>query len=121
MSGIYLTLSLSVYIYKYTDSHSSLTQAIQSFKDALLALKAVEDSAYKIADQTYPHNEKYRIKSFPKDSYHIACIAHRTRLQNILRSPGIDPIEKALLKQRYANLATAQKGYVGKQGKTLGI
>ena len=102
-----------------TDSHSSLTKAIQSFKDALLALKAVEDSAYKIVDQTYPHNEKYRVKSFPKDSYHIACIAHRTRLKNILRSPGIDPIEKALLKQRYSNLAIGQKGYIEKQGKTL--
>ena len=42
-------------------------------------------------------------------------ISHRTRLQNILRSPGIDPIEKSLLKQRFANLATAQSGYIEKQ------
>ena len=38
----------------------------------------------------------------------------------MLRTPGVDLIKKALLKQRYANLATAQKGYVGKQGKALG-
>jgi len=36
-----------------------------------------------------------------------------------LLKPGIDPIEKALLKQRYANLADGQKGYCVKQGKAL--
>jgi hypothetical protein len=102
-----------------TDSLSSLTQAIQSFDDAFLALKAIEDAGYKIADQTYPHSKKYRISGFPMDSFHIACKSHKTRLQNILRAPGIDPIEKALLKQRFANLATAQKGYIEKQGKAL--
>jgi len=102
-----------------TDSISSLTQAIQSFDDAFLAIKAVEDSGYRIADQTHPHSKKYRISGLPKDSFHIACIAHRTRIQNILRSPGIDPIEKALLKQRFANLSTAQNGYIEKQKKVL--
>ena len=103
-----------------TDSHNSLTQAIQSFDDAFLALEVVEDSnAYKSADKTYPRSQKYRVSGFPKDSFHIACTSHRTRLQNILRSPGIDPIEKSLLKQRFANLATAQKGYIEKQGKVL--
>jgi len=101
------------------DSLSSLTQAIQSFDDAFLALKVVEDSGYKVADQTHPHNKKYRINGLPRDSFHIACIAHRTRLQNMLRTPGVDPIEKALLKQRFANLATGQKGYIEKQEKVL--
>ena len=102
------------------DSRSSLTQAIQSFDDAFLAIEAVEDSTlYQGAEKTYPHSNKYRISGFPKDSFHIAALAHRTRLQNILRAPGIDPIEKALLKQRFANLATAQKGYIEKQGKVL--
>jgi hypothetical protein len=102
------------------DSISSLTQAIQSFDDAFLALQAVEDSGYKIADKTHPHSKKYRIGGFPKDSFHIACIAHKTRIQNILRSPGIDPIEKTLLKQRLANLSIAQKGYIEKQKKVMG-
>ena len=102
------------------DSLSSLTEAIQSFKDALRAFNVVEDSNnYKIAEQIIPLNKKHRIKGFPKDSYHIACNAHKTRLQNILRAPGIDHIEKALLKQRYANLATGQKGYIEKQEKAL--
>ena len=104
------------------DSQSSLKEAIKSFKDALLAIKAVEDPNYKIADLIFPHNNsKYRVKDFPKDSYHIAMIAHQTRLRNILRAPGIDLIEKALLKQRYANLAAGQKGYCLRQGKALQV
>jgi len=103
-----------------TDSISSLSQAIQSFDDAFLALKIADNSAhYKIAEQIIPNDKKHRVNGFPKDSYHIAMIAHKTRLRNILRAPGIDPIEKALLKQRYANLSTGQNGYLTKQRKAL--
>ena len=116
----FLNQELQFCVKNDTDSFNSLTKAVQSFSDAFLALKIVDDStAYRNADQTYPHNDKHRINGYPKDAYHIACNAHRTRLKNVLRSPGIDPIEKALLKQRYANLATGQKGYCEKQGKTL--
>ena len=103
------------------DSFASLTQALQSFDDAFLALTIVEDSTqYQIAEKTYPHHEKHRVKGgYPKDSFHFACGSHKTRIQNILRSPGIDPIEKALLKQRLANLPTAKKGYIEKQKKAL--
>ena len=101
------------------DSLSSLTKAAQSFDDAFFALRAVENPNYRITDETTPHNGKYRVNGFPKDSFHIACISHKTRLQNILRSPGIDPIEKALLKQRFANLSTAQNGYIEKQWKAM--
>ena len=101
------------------DSLSSLTQAIQSFDDAFLALQAVEESGYITAEKTYPHNGKYRFSDFPKDAFHIACIAHKTRLQNVLRAPGIDPIEKALLKQRFVNLSAGQGGYVELQRKAL--
>jgi hypothetical protein len=37
----------------------------------------------------------------------------------MLRTPGVDPIEKTLLKQRLANLPTAQNGYMEKQKKVL--
>jgi len=53
------------------------------------------------------------------DAYHIACISHKTRLQNILKTPGLDPIEKALLKQRLVNLSAGQSGYVEKQRKAV--
>jgi len=102
------------------DSLNSLTQAIQSFDDAFLSLKVVEDkNLYQGAEKTYPHSRKYRVSGFPKDAFHIACISHKTRLQNILRSPGIDPIEKDLLKQRLANLSAAQGGYVELQKKAF--
>ena len=101
------------------DTLSSLTQAIQSFDDAFLALQAVEEPGYKTAEKTYPHSGKYRVRGFPKDAFHTACIGHKTRLKNILRAPGIDAIEKAVLKQRFANLPTAQDMYIEKQKKAL--
>ena len=101
------------------DTLSSLTKAVQSFDDAFFALQAVEEPGYKTAEKTYPHSGKYRVSGFPKDAFHTACISHKTRLQNILRVPGIDTIEKTLLKQRFANLPVAQDGYMEKQGKAL--
>jgi hypothetical protein len=105
-----------------TDTKSSLTQAIQSFDDALLSLEAVKDAASykKIADKTFPPSPKYRIQGFPKDAFHLACIAHRTRLHNVLRSPGINMIEKAVLTQRAANMTAAQGSYIELQRKALG-
>ena len=101
-------------------SRSSLAQAIQSFEDAFLCLDAVEDTAgYKIADRTWPHSSKYRIRGFPKDAFHLACIAHRTRLHNVLRAPGINMIEKNVLEQRAINMSSAQTVYLEKQEKTL--
>lgn len=101
------------------ETQNSLTKAKQSFDDAFLALQAVTEPGYKTAEKTYPHNGKYRVGNFPKDAFHIACISHKTRLQNILRAPGIDPIEKALLKQRFENLSAAQNAYIEKQKKAL--
>lgn len=98
------------------DSLSSLTRAIEDFDDAFLVLKIVIDkSLYWVVENAIPHYKKYRVKGFPKDAFHLACNSHRTRLQNILRAPGIDSIEKALLKQRLANLTTAQYSYIEKQ------
>jgi hypothetical protein len=102
------------------DSLSSLTLAIQSFDDAFLALEVVKDKTlYQGVDKAIPHNGKHRVKGFPMDAYHIACHSHKTRLKNVLRSPGIDPIEKALLKQRLVNLSAGQGGYMEKQKKAL--
>ena len=105
-----------------TDKHTinSLTQAIQSFDDAFLALEVVEEKTlYHAVDKAIPHHKKYRTKGFPKDSFHIACSSHKTRIKNILTSPGIDPIEKALLEHRQDNLSTAQDSYIEKQKKVM--
>jgi len=71
------------------DTLSSLTQAIESIKDALLALKTIDEADCKSVDNFFPHNKKYRVKGYPKDSFHIACISHQTRIKNILQTPGL--------------------------------
>jgi len=78
------------------DARNSLAKAVEGFQDAFLCLKAAEDAAgyREVAGRTYPCDHKYRVQGFPKDAFHIACAAHRTRIKNILRSPGIDAIEK---------------------------
>jgi len=103
-----------------TITKSSLTQAIQSFEDALRCLKVVETpDVYRIAEATHPTASKYCIQGFPKDAFHLACISHRTRLQNVLRSPGINVIEKTMLQQRADNMAATQGSYVQKQKEAL--
>jgi hypothetical protein len=102
-------------------SRSSLTQALLSFQDAFLCFESVEDHAgYKTADKTWPHRKEYRIKSYPKDAFHLACISHRIRLHNVLRAPSINMIEKAILEKRAANMTSAQAAYFRKQREALG-
>jgi len=103
-----------------TITYNSLILAIQSFEDALRCLKIVDDSTlYQGAEATYPTTSKYRYHGFPRDAVHLACVAHRTRLQNSLRTPGINMIEKSVLIQRAANMPTIQAAYAEKQGKAL--
>jgi len=103
------------------DAQSSLALAVQSFMDALSCLELVGDAAgyEKFVDKAIPHIPKYRVDGFPKDAFHIACITHRTRIRNVLRSPGIDALEKKLLRQRRANLAVAEKSYKKKQEEAM--
>jgi hypothetical protein len=101
-------------------TRNSLAYAIQCFRDALRSLEAVEDAAgYKIAEKTHLTDPKKRVQGFPKDAFHEACGSHKTRLHNILRAPGIEMLEKALLKQRAVNMKAAQDAYVEKQRKAL--
>ena len=102
------------------NTRSSLNQAIQSFEDALRSLKTLEDSnLYKAAETTYPTASKYRYHNLPRDAVHLACAAHRTRLNNSLRTPGINMIKKTVLTQRVSNMTTIQEVYSSKQNKAL--
>jgi len=102
------------------DAISSLLRAIRFFDDAFLALEAVGNKTqYQGAEKTIPHDGKYRIKGYPMDSFHIAIKGHKGRLQNILKTPGLDPIEKALLKQRLDTIKAGQEGYIELQRKAL--
>ena len=78
---------------------NSLSRAIRFFDDAFLALEAVGNKTqYQGVEKAIPHDKYYRVKGLPMDSFHIASNGHKGRLQNILKTPGLDPIEKALLK-----------------------
>jgi hypothetical protein len=100
-------------------TRTSLTRAIQEFEDALLALEAVHDSRYTITEKTFQHSPKQRYQGFPKDAFHMACISHRTRIQNILKVPGMNPNERAVYEQHLFNMAAAQSSYIELQKKTL--
>jgi hypothetical protein len=103
-----------------SDTRGSLTHAIHNFNDALRSLEVVEDAAaYQNAEKTHSTDPKKQVQGFPADVFHQACGSHQTRLRNVLRAPGIEMLEKALLKQRAANMKTAQGAYVEKQRKAL--
>jgi hypothetical protein len=106
-----------------TKTYSSLTLALQSFDDAFRCAKIVENAnAYRFAEATYPTTIfGCRYHGLPRDSFHHACMSHYTRLQNIIRSPGINVTEKALLEQRSANMKIAQHSYIEKQKKALSL
>jgi hypothetical protein len=105
-----------------TKTIASLNTASRSFDEALIMLKEVEAGAsYGIVDRCVSHRPDYRYQGMPKDAFHVACSGHRTRLDNSLRSPSVGTNEKALLKQRFANIITAQSVYVQKQQKALGL
>ena len=91
-----------------TQAIASLEQAIKSFDDALRSLEVVSDPVlYSGAEKTYPTGSNHRYKKMPKDAFHIACIAHRTRIGNILRAPGINIAEKQLL-TRYGRIGNTR-------------
>jgi hypothetical protein len=116
----FLTQELQFCAKDDTDTRNSLTYALQAFRDALRSLEVVEDATrYKSAEMTYPTDPKKRVQGFPADALHQACASHNTRLRNILRSPGIEMLEKAMLKQRAINMKAAQGAYVEKQRRAL--
>jgi hypothetical protein len=67
----------------------------------------------------HPRITKYRVKGIPKDSFHVFCGSHSVRINNIIRSPGINALEKELLAQRQSNLAAAQAAYLDKKKAAL--
>ena len=105
-----------------TQAIASLERAIKSFDDALRSLEVVTDPViYSGVEKSYPTFGKHRYKGMPNDAFHTACMAHRTRIGNILKSPGINMNEKRLLSQRSSNMATAQNVYLDMQKTSLGV
>jgi hypothetical protein len=105
-----------------TDSRSSLQAAVQNFHDALKCLEIVKNkTAYKKAALTHSTSPRDLIDGCPKDIFHQACNGHRTRLRNMLRTPGTNMLEKSVLKKRLVNLTPAQNSYLVLQKKALSL
>jgi alpha-galactosidase/6-phospho-beta-glucosidase family protein len=105
-----------------TQARKSLQDAVQNMEDGLQCIKTLENpDNYRIADTTYPHDGKHRFHSLPRDAVHTACLANQTRINNSLRTPGINMTEKALMKQRIKNMKIALTAYMKKQAEALGI
>jgi hypothetical protein len=95
---------------------TSTTAALESFEDALRAFETVQDATiYQWVNKSYPRNRKYRYCGMPKDALHIACMANYTRINNTLRTPGINSIERQVFEQRQKNMKAMQSAYLAKQ------
>jgi hypothetical protein len=102
------------------EARSSCEAAMHDFDDAFLALEAVQDSTgYVVAEKTYPHKSKYRYKGMPRDAFHDAYMAHRTRVGNTLRKIGFNPDERSLSELRIATFTVVQQVYLEKQQAAL--
>jgi hypothetical protein len=104
-----------------TKALSSLRAAAIGFDDSLNSLTVVADAVlYHAADKTHSHNSAHLIDGMPVDVFHDTCRAHRVRLTNTLRSPGINMLEKAIHEQRIVNMSAAQDVYLTLQKGALG-
>jgi hypothetical protein len=118
----FLTQELEVCSSQDTKAGTSLTRALQEFREAFLALEVLQNAEnYKSVEKTYSTRPEFRYRGMPKDAFHVACGGHKARIDNILKSPGINLLEKELLKQRYVNMETAQSVYLEMQRKILVI
>jgi hypothetical protein len=95
---------------------SSAQQAVENFEDAYRALEVVRNSAaYREAEKTYPRNNENRYHGCPKDAFHQACIAHKTRINTTLRTMGLNLTEKFVYEQRRRNLGAMHAVYLALQ------
>jgi hypothetical protein len=105
-----------------TDAISSSTTAMNDIGRAFIALKVLESrSDYQFVEQVISDHSQFRYKGIVKDAFHVACSGHWTRLGNSLKTHGVSLLEKQLIKQRCANLRTAQAIYLKKQKQALGV
>jgi hypothetical protein len=102
------------------EGKSSAEAALHSFDDAFLALKIVDDTAvYRGVEMAFPHRGQWRYKDLPRDAFHVACIAHKTRLRNGLSRLGLPKLDRELAKTRIAALGAIQQVYIEKQQSAL--
>jgi len=99
---------------------TSLSKAVEDFDGAFLALDVLQNTeGYHYVDKAMPRRAEFRYKGMPKDAFHVACAGHRARVDNILKAPGINLLEKALLKERRTTMQMVQTAYLDKQRRAL--
>ncbi|MDR3301373.1 MAG: hypothetical protein LBT01_02420 [Spirochaetaceae bacterium] len=74
-----------------------------------------EGSPYHTVDMAFPHRNQWRYKGLPRDAFHVACIAHKTRLKNGLSRLGLPKLDRELAKIRIDALTAIQQCYIEKQ------
>lgn len=102
-----------------TGAEASAAAALESFDDALLVLKAVENKNYEYAELAFPHRGKWRYNGYPNDAFHVGCTAHITRIKNGLSRFGVNRNDRALAQLRIRMFETAQRLYLEKQKRIL--
>ena len=99
---------------------SSLETALNEFEIVKRQLDIVDDpERYKATDQSFsrPRN---RSKGLPIDEARQIFKSHFTRLVNMDKSP-LDDLEKQIIEVRKSAIHRAQKQYIERQAKTLGV
>lgn len=76
-------------------ARTSLSKAVQEFDEAFLALEVLQNAeGYRLVEKVLSHRPEFRYIGMPKDAVHVACGGHKARLDNILKSPGINLISR---------------------------
>jgi hypothetical protein len=100
----------------------SLMRSLNYLSDALRAIEIVKlPVAYQNAEATHTTEKRDKRGGVPKDVMHTACKINSDRLDRNNRTPGLTMIEKELIKQRKANLATGLISYISMQQEALGL
>jgi hypothetical protein len=89
--------------------------------DAMNAVETAKSKkAYRHAETTHPTLGRGK-DGVPPDVVHKACDKNSDRLLRDNKTPGLSTLEKDLLHQRRANLATAKEAYIEMQKEALGL
>jgi hypothetical protein len=118
--NLFVTQELSESKGDEPEATASAEAALQSFDDAFLVLQIVDDPVvYRGAELAFPHRGQWRYKDLPRDAFHVAVIAHKTRLKNGLSRIGLPKLDRELAKARIAALGAIQQVYCAQQQAAL--
>jgi hypothetical protein len=116
----YMSQTLEYATENDTVGRSRAQAAIDSFEDAFLSLQALADTAaYQAVEKAFPHRGQWRYKGLPRDAFHVAMLAHKTRITNSISMIGVNPLDVGLAETRHAAVSTAQNVYWKKQQTVL--